>query len=177
MEFKDAIEEDIHDYRSYLSDMQPIAQTETRFLLKEQDLLCLPRGGLEQNVDSGGRTTPVPRPAAIVQSPRPKPVRDGSAGYMMSSLRQPVPRQPVSLLKHTILGICMAIVLPILSFPVIEGFMSRITVVLLVILGLLVVFFQSGLYTQLVQQDSVIDGAMAVGIYCVFMAIVAGTFG
>lgn len=71
----------------------------------------------------------------------------------------------------------MAIVLPILSFPVIGGFLSRMTVVLLVVLGLVVVFFQSGLYTQLVQQDSVLEGAIAMGIYCVFMAIVAGTFG
>lgn len=177
MEFKDAIEEDIHDYRSYLSDIQPIIQTETRFLSKEHDLLCLPRSGHEHIVDSGGRRTPVPRPAATAQSPRPKTVREEPVAYMIPSLRRPGARQSVSLLKHTILGICMAIVLPILSFPVIGGFLSRMTVVLLVVLGLVVVFFQSGLYTQLVQQDSVLEGAIAMGIYCVFMAIVAGTFG
>jgi hypothetical protein len=71
----------------------------------------------------------------------------------------------------------MAIVLPILSFPVIGGFLSRLTVVILVLLGLLVVFFQAGLYTHMVEHDGVVEGGIALGIYCALMAVVAGTFG
>ncbi len=74
-------------------------------------------------------------------------------------------------------GMIMAIILPILSFPVIAGFVSRMTVVALVGLGMGVVAAQSGAYEMLAGRASAVDGAIALGIYVGFMGIVAATFG
>lgn len=177
MEFNDAVEEDIHAYRAFLTDAKPIVQAEARFLAKEQDLMCLPTAGPDHSFEIEAKKSPVFRPSTLAQSPRLGPGRDGATGYGMPSPRLRTPRYSVLMLRHMVLGSCMAIVLPILSFPVIAGFLSRMTVVLLVVLGLLVVFFQAGLYSRMVEQDGVVEGGIALGIYCAFMAVVAGTFG
>lgn len=183
--------EDVHDYRVFLAATSPVVPMEMRFLDKGTDLLCLPDSFYYLNDESvsGEMTPPVTRnprlleaPTAPTAPPSTMSMTDQVREYTAARLNNPVnnkrlrPLSPAAL-RHIAVGIGMAIILPILSFPVIAGFVSRMTVVMLVALGMVVVGVQSGIYDAMAARSSAVEGAIALGVYGGFMAIVAGTFG
>lgn len=206
---RDALPEEIHDYRSFLAAHAPVVPQEMRFLDRTGDLMCLadpPYYLDEESVSDHHQphhpTTPAaphtPRLLEAPTAPNPMSVgepmdhaREFTAGARSGSSsggsngrgRRPRPAAAAAAapsqvaLRHMMVGICMAVILPILSFPVIPGFVSRMTVVALVGLGLAVVGAQAGAYDMLAGRASPVDGAMALGIYVAFMTVVAVTFG
>lgn len=175
--------EDVHDYKAFLAATSPVVPGEMRFLDKGFDLLCLPDSPYYQSEESvSGNMTPVSRSPRYIEAPAAAPslvsAADQAREYIARSSMQRRPR-PLSpaMLRNMAVGICMGIILPILSFPVISGFASRMTVVGLVALGLAVVCAQSGMFSVMAGRASPVEGAMALGAYGAFMAIVAGTFG
>lgn len=189
-EFRDAMQEDVHDYRSFLAAHAPVDPKETRFLDKTGDLLCLPDVPYYLDEDSvSGNHTPPPRTPRLLEAPTAPStisisVLDQQAREYTAAAaarggnhgKRPRPLGPAKL-RQMAVGMIMAIILPILSFPVIAGFVSRMTVVALVGLGMGVVAAQSGAYEMLAGRASAVDGAIALGIYVGFMGIVAATFG
>jgi hypothetical protein len=69
------------------------------------------------------------------------------------------------------IAIAAAVLVPILTFAVIPGFIGRMTVVMLVALGIMGAMVQSGVAGR----DLVgTEGAVCVGIYGIGMMIIAG---
>lgn len=179
--------EDVHDYRSFLAAHAPIVPSETRFLDKTHDLFCLPDPSssqyyLEDDSASGRQTPGTTRMSTrLLEAPTGAPstifsvLDQGGRGGGHSRLqrRPPGPAR----MRQMAMGICMAIVLPILSFPIIGGFVSRMTVVALVGLGMGVVAAQSGIFAMLAGRANSVDCAIALGTYVALMAIIALTFG
>ncbi|OAA73565.1 hypothetical protein ISF_00466 [Cordyceps fumosorosea ARSEF 2679] len=208
--FRDALPEEIHDYRSFLATNAPIVPNEARFLDKAGDLMCLADPPYYLDMESmSDNHTPAARTPRLLEAPtapNPMTVRGaleqareaaaaaaargggtttittaattntGAAVGNGSTGRRPRPLS-MAVLRHMMVGVCMAVILPILSFPVIAGFASRMTVVMLVGLGMAVLGVQSGAYDVLAGRASPVDGAAALGIYVGFMTIVALTFG
>ncbi|XWW92554.1 hypothetical protein V2A60_000477 [Cordyceps javanica] len=188
-EFRDAMPEEVNEYRSFLAANAPVVPSEMRFLDKTADLLCLSDGPYyldeESLSDSQAPATRTPRlleaptaPSAVGVGGPLDQARDYTAAARSGSSngKRPRPLSPVTL-RHMLVGACMAIILPILSFPIIAGFLSRMTVVALVGLGMAVVGVQSGAYDMFAGRASPVDSAIALGIYAGFMMIVAVTFG
>ncbi|KAM3464928.1 hypothetical protein NHJ6243_001994 [Beauveria neobassiana] len=192
---RDARPEEVHEYRSFLAAHSPVVPDEMRFLNQTGDLMCLSDAPYYPDDDSASdhqpparrRTPPLLEAPSVPNTSSSVSALDQAREYTAASAA-PAPARPSNAVKrvrplnpvklrHMTVGICMAIVLPILSFPVIGGFVSRMTVVALVALGMAVVGVQAGAYDVLAGRATPVDGAVALGIYLGFMTIVAATFG
>ncbi|KAI8958092.1 hypothetical protein F5Y11DRAFT_337407 [Daldinia sp. FL1419] len=168
--------EDIHEYRSYLVAHAPIAEVETRFLDSTDDLVC-PSYEYQEVVDEDPIPTPIPHRDFAVAEPRsvspiPSPIKSRpTSPYRQEeigtetviSMYEESPIVPLSI------GITVSVILPILTFLIIPGYLGRLTVVFLVGLGILGALIQGGIVAVRTWELSV-----CVGLYGAVMAVIAG---
>lgn len=145
---------DISLYRSYLHSEQPIAEVETHFLDPTDDLVsvCSDR---------------VPRSSTSF-SPETQTSYASSVDFIARS-EQTVAQPPG--LSGLAVAIAVAVLVPILTFSVIPGFIGRMTVVGLVAGGVVGALMQSGIVGRSMFRR---DGLICGGIYGGVMIVVAG---
>lgn len=169
MEFPTPLVGEVNDYINFLDDQQPIVDLETNFLDRHQDLITFSQYSI-----------PSPR------TPIPQPRSHGDHGSNVStrsnptSKKNPTPRKATvsdTALRDVILGILLAIFVPIVSFGTIPGFLGRMTVVVLVSVGVVLTLVRSGALKTLAQSRSGLDGLVCLGAYGVVMAIIARALG
>ncbi|KAI1453640.1 hypothetical protein F4805DRAFT_469924 [Annulohypoxylon moriforme] len=175
--------EDIHEYRSYLATHAPIAEIESRFLDISDDLICV-SDEYQEVVDEEPVPTPIPHQSFTMAEPRAvspirsRPVSPYQQDRPISPYRQD--RQEGSIItvdtvyddNQVILlsiAVTVAVILPILTFLIIPGYLGRLTVVILVGLGILGALFQG----QIVAIRTW-ELLTCVGLYGAVMAVVAG---
>ncbi|KAI1478727.1 hypothetical protein F4774DRAFT_419297 [Daldinia eschscholtzii] len=168
--------EDIHEYRNYLATHAPIAEAETRFLDATDDLVC-PSYEYQEVVDEDPIPTPIPQHDFPIHEPRsvspvPSPIKSRpTSPYRQEevgtetviSMYEESPIVPLSI------GITVSVILPILTFLIIPGYLGRLTVVFLVGLGILGALIQGGIVAIRTWELSV-----CVGLYGAVMAVIAG---
>ncbi|KAI1207922.1 uncharacterized protein F4807DRAFT_170533 [Annulohypoxylon truncatum] len=175
--------EDIHEYRSYLATHAPIAEIESRFLDISDDLICV-SDEYQEVVEDEPIPTPIPHPGFTMAEPRAvspirsRPVSPYQQDRPVSPYRQD--RQEGSVItvdtvyddNQVILlsiAVTVAVILPILTFLIIPGYPGRLTVVILVGLGILGALFQG----QIVAIRTW-ELLTCVGLYGAVMAVIAG---
>ncbi|TPX11576.1 uncharacterized protein E0L32_007787 [Thyridium curvatum] len=197
---------DVETYRTYLATQQPIAEIETRFLEPVDDLVSLapsstysPSTSSQSSASdylnnlSDDALTPMPRSGPFLPSLPPRSSRASSmvsrsrpatalrerdemrqAGHIARSSSSPVE------LPHLAISMAVAVLVPIMTFSVIPGFVGRMTVVLLVALGVFGAQMQAGTIPvednpagNVSHKGSTNDLALAIGFYGAVMAIMA----
>ncbi|KAH7322839.1 hypothetical protein B0I35DRAFT_426581 [Stachybotrys elegans] len=171
---------DIEHYRQFLAAGRPIVEEETRFLDAKEDLITLHTGAPD------ARRAPVESLFAIDRHP---PVAEtgfppGSPhSFTGSAKSEPLPsaRPPeqteAGMVAYAMVAMFVAILVPILTFSVIPGFVARMTVVMLMGSGVLTMLVQSGPLKQMMDSRGALDWVVAGAIYIGAMAVIAGTFG
>ncbi|KAJ3493165.1 hypothetical protein NLG97_g4908 [Lecanicillium saksenae] len=179
---RNAMPSEVHEYKSFLAAHAPVVPEEMRFLDKGYDLMCLPGSNYYADEDDSvsDHQTVSTRMPRLLEAPMPPSTAPNHGlsyeGDARNIMRRPVPLSTTKL-RQMAMGICLAIILPILSFPIISEFMSRMTVVALVAMGMVTVGAQSGAWNAVLQRLNAVDTAAAVAVYVGFMVIVALTFG
>lgn len=143
--------EDVNAYRTYLSSEHPIAEQETHFLDPTDDLVSV-RGDKTTKPTSDPPSNPSTSPSANFSS---HPHIDISASFSSIATASAI-----------------AVLVPILTFPIIPGFFGRMTVVILIALGVIGASFQSGVIGQ--DQINGRDWVPCAMIYGGVMAVIAG---
>ncbi|TAQ88696.1 hypothetical protein B7494_g2983 [Chlorociboria aeruginascens] len=145
---------DITHYREYLSSEHPIAEAETRFLDPADDLVSV----FSDNVPS------IP---SIPSTPSTHSKETSAESTTSTTSSFDIQNH----LQGLAAAIAVAVLIPILTFNVIPGFLGRMTVVCLVAGGVVGALMQSG-----VVGPGVIgrEGAICGGIYVGVMTIIAG---
>ncbi|RDW78350.1 hypothetical protein BP5796_06202 [Coleophoma crateriformis] len=144
---------DIKEYQAYLSKERLIAENETRFLEQTNDLVFVRNGNLK---------------------PPPSQTDEKSAGPFSKIV---LPNLDLLFLDVNpgLLGVAaslaMSVLVPILTFSVIPDFIGRMTVVLLVALGLIGGLFQSGIVGRHTISK---EGMICCVIYGGVMVVIAG---
>lgn len=170
--------EDIHEYRSFLTTHAPLSEAETHFLDASDDLVCLSDDEQEEVIDEP-IPTPMPRPDFSVVPPL-----SHQASPMKTRPVSPISpyRQEEITIAETVDGvydetqiiplsiaITIAVIIPILTFLIIPGYLGRLTVVLLVGLGILGALIQGGIVSVRTWELLI-----CVGLYGAVMAMIAG---
>lgn len=166
---------DITLYRDYLHTAHPIAEMETRFLDPADDLVSV--------------CSSLPASVAPSQSPSQTPSQTQTltqASYL-DSTRQPeasdtrdakdtadvadIPDAAAQNISASAIAVAVAVLVPILTFPVIPGFLGRLAVTSLVAAGVIVSLVQAGVLIagQLLETDGLLCG----GIYFGGMVLIA----
>lgn len=201
--------DDVDNYRTYLAVKNPIAEIEARFLDIAEDLVSLaplrppsPRSSLSQSqhqlfdrrqVMSDDAPTPMPSHGSYV--PRsPKPWSYSQEGPRDNQASQPsVEKKAISTpamttggktngFKILVAATAASVLVPILTFPLLPGFMARVVVVLFVALTLLRLYSgdgKSGIALPSQARDvigglSTRDIVLTVGAYGAVMTVIAG---
>ncbi|KAI1089242.1 hypothetical protein F5B19DRAFT_485340 [Rostrohypoxylon terebratum] len=175
--------EDIREYRNYLATHAPIAEIESRFLDISDDLICV-SDEYQEVIEEEPVPTPIPHASFSMAEPRAispirsRPVSPYQQDRPISPYRQD--RQEGSIItvdtvyddNQVILlsiAITVAVIIPILTFLIIPGYLGRLTVVILVGLGILGALFQG----QIVAIRTW-ELLTCVGLYGAVMAVIAG---
>ncbi|KAI0814132.1 hypothetical protein GGR55DRAFT_496837 [Xylaria sp. FL0064] len=177
---------DIQEYRGFLASYVPIAEVETQFLDATDDLVCL--GYSDEDMATNGEDviTPISRSditdfqsrrrvSILSQSDishRYEERRTPSPELRKASCHGPIHEQHVPnepSLTHLSVAMAAAIILPILTFLVIPGFIGRMTVVCLVGSGILGALVQGKAMKLRVSQEL----CVSVGLYGGVMAFLA----
>lgn len=172
---------DIHDYKSFLASTCAVVEDETRFLNAVDDLVSLTRAPVPphhpHDLMSEDVLTPMPRPPGDAGFPPGRP-QSASSAYSTTwkSSLPPAERTVPATVAQLALAMAVALLVPILTFAVIPGFAARMTVVLLVGMGVCTAMLQSGLLKFLSSERGYLDCILYVGVYGGVMAVVAGTF-
>lgn len=163
--------EDIQEYRSYLATHAPIAEVETRFLDATEDLISLNEE--YQVVDEDPIPTPIPHPNFTMAEPRSaspiksRPVspyrQEESSTITVDSAYDDTQVIPLSV------AVTVAVIIPILTFLIIPGYLGRLTVVVLVGLSILGTLIQGGIIA--IRTWELLT---CVGLYGAVMAVIAG---
>ncbi|KAI0838529.1 hypothetical protein F5Y06DRAFT_296606 [Hypoxylon sp. FL0890] len=163
--------EDIQEYRSYLATHAPIAEVETRFLDATDDLISLNEE--YQVVDEDPIPTPIPHSDFTMAEPRSaspiksRPVspyrREESSTITLDSAYDDTQVIPLSV------AVTVAVIIPILTFLIIPGYLGRLTVVVLVGLSILGTLIQGGIVA--IRTWELLT---CVGLYGAVMAVIAG---
>ncbi|KAI1826281.1 hypothetical protein F4861DRAFT_537132 [Xylaria intraflava] len=169
---------DMQQYRGYLASHMPIAEAETQFLDATDDLICLGDGDEDAATEE----------SMAAPMPRPDPVESHLLRRRASILSQPdIPRRQDerSTLSpkhdhdsanskhssvHLLVAAAVAIVLPILTFAVIPGFIGRMTVVCLVGMGITGTLVQG----KMIGVQATRELCVSIGLYGGVMALLAG---
>ncbi|KAJ5046328.1 uncharacterized protein L3040_003574 [Drepanopeziza brunnea f. sp. 'multigermtubi'] len=152
--------EDIELYRAYLQTEQPIAEPETHFLDPADDLVSI--------------TSDPPHSFAspsLTSSLSSRSLPSSSPGSPLLQTRQPsMDLQPV--LPGVASALAIAVLVPILMFSVIPGFVGRVTVAALVGVFMVGALVQSGIVDRgwMVKRE----GFSCVGCYLGVMVVLAG---
>lgn len=151
---------DITVYRDYLHTAHPIAEMETRFLDPADDLVSVCSSV----------------PASSVAASQTQTVTQNM--YTATTLKQKaaeVRDVPGQTLTASAIAVAVAVLIPILTFPIIPGFFGRLTVISLVAGGVMGSLIQAGVLTAgyLLEKDGLVCG----GIYLAGMAMIATIMG
>ncbi|KAI2466950.1 hypothetical protein F4781DRAFT_404125 [Annulohypoxylon bovei var. microspora] len=176
--------EDIHEYRSYLATHAPIAEVESRFLDISDDLVCV-SDEYQEIVEEEPIPTPIPHPDFTMAEPRAaspitsRPVSPYQQTRPISPYRQDRQEEGSIITVDTIydenpviplsIAVTIAVILPILTFLIIPGYLGRLTVVILVGLSILGALIQG----QIVAIRTW-ELLTCVGLYGAVMAVIAG---
>ena len=167
---------EVNDYIAYMDSQQPIAEVETRFLDSPEDLITFYPGPTHPQ-DEAPHTR---AQAAYTRSHDDRAPNFATRHTSPQSKKNP-PTRRASLsetaLRDIILGVLVAIFIPIVAFGTIPGFLGRMTVVLLVAVGVTLTLVRSGALKTLAQSRSGLDGLVCLGAYGVIMAIIARALG
>lgn len=185
---------EVEAYRNFLDSGAHIVEEETRFLGRTSDLLSLPAAEpMPDELRVGGRlllrdrdsetSTPTPgdtsRRGSLMPAPSPRTEHQQHAG-------RPHPRgtnkehraaaaAAAALGAHPQLpmyfacGILAAVLVPVMSFPIFQGFAERLVVIVLVFAGVAAVLWQAGLG----EMRRPLDAALCTGAYVVMMSAAA----
>lgn len=167
LSFGEASGDEVDDYRAFLRKSGAIVETETRFLQRDDDLMCIYdfAGSVDVETLRTAMSTPTPETIARFDSgrrhnlPKAAAVTDKTDG--MSALQQYV------------LGTALAVAVPMLSFQFIPWFLARMMVVCFVGICALSVLSHSGVLA--VSEVAAADAVMLVGVYGLVMLVIAGT--
>lgn len=172
---------DIQDYKAFFTASTAVEEPETRFL-DTNDLVLLTNFPMQTSNPSHFRSddalTPMPRAADDAGFPPARPMSASSAysGTWQSYL-PPGERVTPATLAQLALAMSVALLVPILTFAVIPGFVGRMTVVVLVGIGVSMAMLQSGMFKLLASNRGALDLVLYTGVYGGVMAVIAGTFG
>ncbi|KAI0398010.1 hypothetical protein F5Y17DRAFT_258558 [Xylariaceae sp. FL0594] len=177
---------EVQTYRHYLARYSPIIDTEARFLDATDDLICF--GFTEEDVDTLGdddydrdtATSPSRIDAADFETRRhvsslsQSDISRPQDNVFQARAEPPLPKNhaPISI---TLISIAVAgsIVVPILTFFVIPGFLGRVTVVCLVGIATVAGLIQAQIVRVQLSQES----CLCLALYGVIMALLAGMVG
>jgi uncharacterized membrane protein len=166
---------DVQLYRGYLANYAPIAEIETRFLDAADDLVCVVESDEDMVTDEEDIATPMSRPDLVGFDPRRRAsilsqsdISRRHDDRSTVSQEQDVPDKPS--LLHLSVAMAVAIVIPILTFLVIPGFIGRMTVVSLVAIGTLGALVQG----KVIGVKATQEFCVSVGLYGGVMAVLAG---
>ncbi|RYP08297.1 hypothetical protein DL765_008839 [Monosporascus sp. GIB2] len=173
---------DIRDYRSFLATHRPVAEAETHFLDATDDLVCVDGGEDSDDFsdDDDAPATPMPRAQSNPRSAGHPGASELGSTQSQSWRPQNVSEQAVDACRrvnneHPMLlplsiGATGVVVLPVLTFAVIPGYLGRMAVVVLVGVGALAAVLQGNLGTL----GSTRDMCIIAGCYGAIMAVLAG---
>ncbi|KAL2072009.1 hypothetical protein VTL71DRAFT_11352 [Oculimacula yallundae] len=166
--------EDIEHYRNYLQNEQPIAEAETHFLDPTDDLVSIyseshaPPSFLSSQAPSSSisSSSEVSSHTSHSTSSTPSPALPTEPSHETDL-------QPI--LPHLASAIAIAILVPILTFSVIPGFVGRLTVACLVAVFMVAAMVQSGIVKRsaLLGQESCVCAGIYGGVMIVLAGIVA----
>jgi len=148
--------EAVKKYRHYLHNEKPIIENEMKFLDAAGDLVALGR--------KAPRATEAERQVVV----QPRKVHFGGEIPRQAPSSSPNPR-------IIAVAVAAAVLIPILTFTVIPGFLGRMTVVMLVAMGTVGALCQSGVAGRDLLGN--VEGASCAVIYAGVMVVIAGVFG
>jgi hypothetical protein len=160
--------DDISNYRHYLQTERPIADIETHFLDPADDLVSICSESLQplsQFSHAPPSSTSSSSEVSHESSSQLQPEFDEEEEEEEDDNKSPLP--------GLAMAIAVSVLVPIMTFHVIPGFVGRMTVSFLVALGVFGALVQSGIIRSGVLL--VKEGAMCAAIYGCVMSIVAGT--
>ncbi|KAK8021877.1 hypothetical protein PG990_007015 [Apiospora arundinis] len=173
---------DVREYQGYLAANAPIAEHETRFLDATDDLVCLADeneaasdvdGYLQRHEDGTGRRLHVPRRRSIQYSPTSRSsLREDSpegSNYEDGEESGEEDEAPVISLS---LAMAVAVIAPIMAFGIVPGYFGRMTVVMLVSVGVL----WGLIHERVIGVHATRDFYICAGLYGMAMAVVAGLY-
>jgi len=148
--------EDISTYRDYLSSEHPIVEAETHFLDPTDDLVsvCSERLPRRQTTFCPETQTSYASSVEFLNTPHTQPAPPGLSGLAVA--------------------IAVAVLIPILTFSVIPGFIGRMTVAGLVAGGVVFALMQSGeIGRGMVGREGLICGGVYGGVMLIIASIMA----
>ncbi|KAI1121248.1 hypothetical protein F5Y10DRAFT_105147 [Nemania abortiva] len=171
---------DMQEYQGFLTSYAPISDIETRFLDATDDLVCLGDSDEDMTADEEDIPTPVSRSDIAEFHPRRRVSiisQSDISRRFDERIVTPSPDQEIhqpTIAKHALMllsvAMAVAVILPILTFLVIPGFIGRMTVVCLVGTGLLGALVQA----KAVKLQATQEFCVSVGLYGGVMAVLAG---
>ncbi|KAI1752982.1 hypothetical protein F4782DRAFT_530095 [Xylaria castorea] len=174
----------ISQYRGFLANYTPISEVEAQFLDSADDLVGLGYSDDEETIaDEEDVVTPVSRSdiADFHTRRRVSILSQSDISHQLNERNTPsLDHESVSqdqqhmtakhLLMHLSVAMAVAVILPILTFLVIPGFIGRMTVVCLVGIGILGALVQG----RWVKFQATQEFCLSVGLYGCVMAVLAG---
>ncbi|RYO95244.1 hypothetical protein DL766_008660 [Monosporascus sp. MC13-8B] len=174
---------DIRDYRGFLATHRPLAEAETHFLDAADDLVCVDGGEDSDDFpddDNDAPATPMPRAesdlrsagrpgASELGSPKSQIWRPQNVSEQAVDACRRVNNEHPMLLPLSI-GATGVVILPVLTFAVIPGYLGRMAVVVLVVVGALAAVLQGNLG----ELGNTRDKCIIAGCYGAVMAVLAG---
>jgi hypothetical protein len=147
-------------YREYLHTAHPIAEMETRFLDPADDLVSVCSSVPASSIAASQAQT-------LTQTTYSASTRKHSGPGVRDA--------PARALTASAVAVALAVLIPILTFPVIPGFMGRLTVTGLVAGGVMGSLIQAGVVTagHLLERDGLVCG----GVYLGAMVVIATVMG
>jgi hypothetical protein len=159
--------EDVDAYRSYLHSANPIIEAETHFLDPEDDLVSIYSDHLPPSTTSYSTSNPLTSSTCSLSTSavESKPASTHSEVRVENPYHAPI-------IKALAASLAVSVLVPILTFFVIPGFIGRITATALAVGGVLFALMQGGCLDQRMLLRS--EGLMCAGIYGGVMIVVAG---
>jgi hypothetical protein len=152
--------DDISIYRQYLQTEHPIADIETHFLDPADDLVSI----CSENLQPPSQFSHAPPSWTSSEVSRESSSQLQPELDEEDDIKSPLP--------GLAMAIAVSVLVPIITFHVIPGFIGRMTVSFLVALGVFGALVQSGITGSGVLLEK--EGAMCAAIYGGVMSIVAG---
>ncbi|KUJ10934.1 uncharacterized protein LY89DRAFT_739914 [Mollisia scopiformis] len=167
--------DDIDQYREYLEVEQPIHEAETHFLDPEDDLVSLSSQPLHHRSPYRRHHSESPSSevsSSDISSRHLASASAPSAESKLPELQNPTKDTVQSIFPALAAAIATSILLPVLTFTVIPGFIGRLTVTLLVALFTVAALIQAQILSRKVLLGR--ESVMCFGIYGGVMTVLAG---
>jgi hypothetical protein len=158
---------DVDAYRSYLQSANPIIEAETHFLDPEDDLVSIYSDHLPLSTTSYQSSNPSSSSSCSMSA---SAVSSKTRVTPSTTKRETPHSAPV--IQALAASLAVSVLVPILTFFVIPGFIGRITATALVVGGVLFALMQGGCLDRGMLLRS--EGLMCAGIYGGVMIVVAG---